>query len=191
MTEVRNKQTFCGEVIFNWSEWEDIDTGALQFYNVNFPFESMKKYNGTDVFYTLEGQLKIYNENYEAVWSGWIMDIPELREKLLKKKKKWHYVETDGNPKEPGEYWVTLIHPEWKDGKKTGKEVAETASRYFADLEEDPQCKDWIMHDQPDTGLAWTEETGSTLGERVYAWMPMEDIDIAELPDGIEREVYE
>ena len=29
-------------------------------------------------------------------------------------KKQWNYVEKDGNPKEPGTYWVTLIYPEWK-----------------------------------------------------------------------------
>ena len=34
-------------------------------------------------------------------------------------KKQWNYVEKDGNPKEPGTYWVTLIYPEWKDNKKT------------------------------------------------------------------------
>lgn len=33
-------------------------------------------------------------------------------------KKQWNYVEKDGNPKEPGTYWVTLIYPEWKDNKK-------------------------------------------------------------------------
>lgn len=188
MTQIRNEQTFCGEVIFNWSEWEDIDTGAFQFYNVNFPFESIKKYNGTDVFYTLEGQLEIYNENSEVVWSGWVMDIPELKEKLLKKKKKWHYVETDGNPKEPGEYWVTLIHPEWKDGKRTGRNVAEVTQRYFADLDENPDCKYLKMDGEPDEGLAWIEDPGSIMFEKVYAWMPIEDVDIAELPEGVERE---
>ena len=189
MTQLRNEETFCGEVIFDWSEWEDIDTGAFQFYNVNFPFESMRKYNGSDVFYTLEGQLEIYNEDSELVWSGWIIDIPELKEKLLKEKKKWRYVKTDGNPKEPGEYLVTLIHPEWENGKKTGREVAEVAKRYFADLDEDPECVNWIMVGEPDEGLVWTEDTGSAMYERVYAWMPIEDIGIAELPDGVEREV--
>ena len=45
----------------------------------------MKKYNGSDVFYTLEGQLKIYVHNEaEVIWSGWVTDIPEVREHILK-----------------------------------------------------------------------------------------------------------
>ena len=36
-------------------------------------------------------------------------------------KKQWNYVEKEGNPKEPGTYWVTLIYPEWKDNKKNWK----------------------------------------------------------------------
>ena len=40
-------------------------------------------------------------------------------------KKQWNYVEKDGNPKMAGLYWVTLIYPERKDGKKTGKFMAE------------------------------------------------------------------
>lgn len=38
-------------------------------------------------------------------------------------KKQWNYVEKDGNPKMAGLYWVTLIYPERKDGKKTCKRI--------------------------------------------------------------------
>ena len=50
-------------------------------------------------------------------------------------KKQWNYVQKDGNPKKAGLYWVTLIYPERKDGKKTGKFMAEVDTRYFADLD--------------------------------------------------------
>ena len=63
--------------------------------------------------------------------------------------KKWNYVEKDGNPTKAGVYWVTLIYPEWKEGQKTGKYIAEVDTRYFADLKKEPDCKEWIMSGQP------------------------------------------
>ena len=54
-------------------------------------------------------------------------------------KKQWNYVEKDGNPKKAGLYWVTLIYPERKDGKKTGKFMAEVDTRYFADLDKESE----------------------------------------------------
>lgn len=102
-------------------------------------------------------------------------------------KKQWNYVEKDGNPKEPGEYWVTLIYPEWKDGKQTGKVLAEVGSRYYADLDNEPDLKGWVMDGEPETGLAWTEECGSSAGEKVHAWMPIESIEIADIPEGVEK----
>ena len=72
-------------------------------------------------------------------------------------------------------YWVTLIYPEWKDGQKTGKYLAEVDTRYFADLKKEED-------------FAWTEQTGSRGGEKVYAWKPMEDIGIADLPEWVTEE---
>ena len=73
-------------------------------------------------------------------------------------KKQWNYVEKDGNPKMAGMYWVTLIYPERKDGKKTGKFMAEVDTRYFADLDKEPDLKGLTMDGEPDNGFAWTEE---------------------------------
>jgi len=100
--------------------------------------------------------------------------------------KKWNYIEKAGNQKTPGVYWCTLIAYEWREGKRTGRRVAYAETRYFADLNEEPDAKDWIMDGEPETGLAWTKELGSREAERVHAWMPMEDVEIAELPDGVE-----
>ena len=105
--------------------------------------------------------------------------------------KQWNYVERDGNPKEPGTYWVTLIYPEWKDNKKTGKMLASVAIRYFADLDKDPELKGWVMDGEPENGLAWTEECGSTAEEKVHAWRPIEDVRIADLPEGVESRNFE
>lgn len=102
-------------------------------------------------------------------------------------KAQWKYVEKDGNPKEPGVYWVTLIYPAWVNNQCNGKYYAEVCLRYFADLDKNPELKGWIMNNEPETGMAWTEECGSIKGERVHAWMPMETIEIADLPAGVEK----
>ena len=47
------------------------------------------------------------------------------------------------------------------------------------------------MDSEPENGLAWTEECVSAAGEKVHAWMPMEDIEIADLPKGVERQDFE
>lgn len=80
--------------------------------------------------------------------------------------KKWNYVEKDGNPTKAGVYWVTLIYPEWKEGQKTGKYIAEVDTRYFADLKKEPDCKEWIMSGQPEGDFAWTEQTGVEVAKR-------------------------
>ena len=80
----RYEQKFCNVTIFTWEEWDDVETGVLQYYNVEFPFESMKKYNGMTVVISLEGQLILFDKNDDEIVDMWIMDIPELREILLK-----------------------------------------------------------------------------------------------------------
>lgn len=87
MTEVRCEYNFCGVTIFTYSDWDMVDEITSQFYNVEFSFESMKVYNGCLAALTTEGQLDIFDEkNNGEVWSGWIIDIPELKEALLNKR---------------------------------------------------------------------------------------------------------
>lgn len=100
--------------------------------------------------------------------------------------KKWNYVNIDGNPTEPGMYWCTLIYDEWKDSKPTGRVLAFVDSRYLCDADKDPENAGWAMDDQPEHGLVWTSECGSPASERVWAWMPIEEISIADLPEGVE-----
>lgn len=99
--------------------------------------------------------------------------------------KEWNYVNKDGNPKEPGLYWVTLIYPEWKNGEETDRTVAEVVTRYYANLDKEVGIKDWIMEGEPNHGLAWTEEVGSRYHEKVWAWIPIEDVEMADLPKGV------
>lgn len=44
------------------------------------------------------------------------------------------------------------------------------------------------MSGEPENVFAWTEECGSVAGEKVHAWMPIESIELAELPKGVTRD---
>ena len=76
----RNTQKFCGKELFTWDEWDMIDTGELQFYNVKFCIDSMKEFNGMTAVLSIEGQLDIFAEDEAGSpiekWSGFITDIP-------------------------------------------------------------------------------------------------------------------
>lgn len=98
---------------------------------------------------------------------------------------KWNYIDTDGNPKKMGVYWVTLIYPEIRGGERTGRTLAEVSTRYFDRAE---IVGNWKMGDQPDHGLIWSEETGSSEDERVWAWAEMEEIPFPKrLPKGVTK----
>ena len=72
--EENNIQTFCGKDLFKWESWDEVDTGTLQFYGVEFCIDYLKKYNG------IEGQLDIFSEdesgNTVHEWSGFVTKIP-------------------------------------------------------------------------------------------------------------------
>lgn len=51
---------------------------------MEFPFESMKKYNGLDVSLNMNGEMSI-TSNDEEVWKGFSIDIPEFLEEMKKK----------------------------------------------------------------------------------------------------------
>ncbi len=97
------------------------------------------------------------------------------------KNREWKIVSRDGNPKVEGIYNVVLLFPRNTDDKDSEK-AAILTTRYFGDAAD---YKSWVMKDQPDTGLVWTEESGSYLNESVYAWMEMEDLTFPELPEGV------
>ena len=101
----------------------------------------------------------------------------------------WKFVETDGNPTEEGTYVVILIYNGWdKEKQKPNDELFATRdTRWFGDAVK-AGCEGWVMKDQPDHGLVWTEETGSSPNERVYAWLPKSNYPDIVLPDGVKWE---
>ena len=74
----RNTEKLFDIPLFYWEEWGEIETGFLQFYNVNFSFESMKKYNGMDASLDMNGEITITNSEGEEVWKGFACEIPEF-----------------------------------------------------------------------------------------------------------------
>lgn len=82
-----NTEQFCGVDIFNWKEWDIMDTDNFYFYNIEFLMPSMQKYNGMDVARWFDGKMEIYdgdNAN-QVVWSGYVTDIHEVMEALNRK----------------------------------------------------------------------------------------------------------
>lgn len=94
----------------------------------------------------------------------------------------WHIVSEDGNPLVEGLFLAIVIYPEWDGGKDTGKRHACIDVRAFMDAKE---AEGWIMDDQPEEGLVWTEQTGSIKGESVYAWLELDRDDMPELPEEV------
>lgn len=77
--EERITEKQFGIDLFTWDGWDDLGEQELYFYHVEFPFESMKKYNGLGLSKTFEGKIEIYDdEGIEVVWSGYAIDIPEF-----------------------------------------------------------------------------------------------------------------
>ena len=96
---------------------------------------------------------------------------------------KWHYIDTEGNPQKAGVYWTALIFPEIRDGKDTGRTMVNVETRYFGDAME---SKGWIMQDQPEEGLVWTEQSFSWDREKVWAWAELSETPFPErIPDGV------
>lgn len=107
----------------------------------------------------------------------------------------WKIVTKDGNPETAGVYDCILLHEEMRclhpekdilredDYVKTGRTIAIRDSRYFGPAE---RVAGWIMKDQPNEGLVWSEESGSYSGEWVYAWLPARVYPDIELPEGVE-----
>ncbi len=80
----RFEQKLFGITIFTWDEWDEIEIGELQFYNVWFPFDSMKKYNGMNASLDMDGRLSIVEKDGDCieVWNDYVYWIPEFMEKL-------------------------------------------------------------------------------------------------------------
>lgn len=81
----RHEQKFCGILLLTWEEWDEISIDMIQFYNVEFPMESMKQYSGCVVSLTFSGKLEVYDPfgySAEPLWCGYVTDILEIMEEL-------------------------------------------------------------------------------------------------------------
>lgn len=66
--------------LFCYGKSKPICESCLRFYNVEFPFQSMQKYDGKDVSLNLNGDIIIYDivgDKQKILWKGFAFDIPE------------------------------------------------------------------------------------------------------------------
>ena len=84
----REVETLFDIPLFAFTDWTEIETGVLQLYNVEFPFPSMKKYNGSDVSIDMDGELIIYDEEGEDIWKVYACEIPEFMKSVQETFKK-------------------------------------------------------------------------------------------------------
>lgn len=85
--EIKTEQ-FCGIDLYNWKEWDIIDTDIFYYYDVEFLVPSMQKYNGMDVGRWFNGKMEIYGGDNaeEVVWEGYVTDIEEVMMALSERK---------------------------------------------------------------------------------------------------------
>lgn len=81
----RTEEKLFDITLFTWEEWDELETGFLQFYNIEFPFESMNKYNGMDASMDMNGEIVITNDDCEETWRGFACEIPEFMSEMMKK----------------------------------------------------------------------------------------------------------
>lgn len=83
----RTRQELFGLLIFTWDSCGLIDADLIQFYNIEFLYESMKKYNGMDASFDMEGKLSITTGEGECeeVWRDYVCSIPEFMSRVKAK----------------------------------------------------------------------------------------------------------
>lgn len=81
-SEMKAEQ-FCGVNLFTYEDYEQIVDDGIYFHNVRFCLDSMKKYDGMDVYRKIDGTFEIYGDNGKTdAWAGYVIDIDEIAEKI-------------------------------------------------------------------------------------------------------------
>lgn len=72
--------------IFTYEHWADIDGDMLNYFDVEFLFDSMKQFNGSDLTINANGYVDIYKTmKNKFEWKGYLIHIAEYKD-LLKHK---------------------------------------------------------------------------------------------------------
>lgn len=70
--------------LFEFEEWDEIDTDVQQFYDVQWKLETLKKYNGHMISLTWNGDIEIYDgDGMEVIEKINLSEIPEFINKLI------------------------------------------------------------------------------------------------------------
>lgn len=83
MNSEMNVERFCGVKLFTYESYEQIVDDGIYFHLVRFCLDSMKKYDGMDVYRKIDGTFEIYGNNGKTVaWAGYVAEIEEVAEKI-------------------------------------------------------------------------------------------------------------
>lgn len=63
--------------VFSWENLYELDTDITIFYDVEFEYNSMKRYNGQTVFMWDSGYMEISDGMANVLWSGYPVNIKE------------------------------------------------------------------------------------------------------------------
>ena len=90
----RTTETFCGVELFKWRECDINDNDEIQYYDVEFCINSMKKYDGSTVVKYMDGRMEVWNNDAgEIDWEGYTTDIYEVMLGLITKTSKFQNYE--------------------------------------------------------------------------------------------------
>ncbi len=76
----RPTETLFDIDLFSWENWKQIDEDTLSFDNIEFKFNSMKKYNGMTCTKDFNGRLVIFDESNNEVFNNFIINIDEFKD---------------------------------------------------------------------------------------------------------------
>lgn len=85
ISDRRYSQDCMGIEICTWTDWDELECGELQLYDVIFSFPSMQQYNGEVVIFDIDGQLVVFDKDGKTLFEGYVSDIPEWRAALYRK----------------------------------------------------------------------------------------------------------
>lgn len=81
----KTTQDLFGIPLFDWESWDEVEIGRLQFYNVDFHFDSMKKFNNMCVELDISGEIRICDDEGIDVWKGFACEIPDFLQEVNRK----------------------------------------------------------------------------------------------------------
>lgn len=75
---------FLGVPILEWEEWDELDSMEICLYGTDFILPELKRLNGRDVSISLEGKIRLYDEDGVSVIEKYFYEFDSFMEELNK-----------------------------------------------------------------------------------------------------------